>query len=147
MKNLIAALSEVYPEIPLPQERLHSSHPVFRTPPIAWFGQEDPVLFLALDGDGLVLAEPKLCWDHPNIPSWHSSARFTIPNGWSEAITPDQRETLKRKAQEIGEARLAKYAQCSACGERCMPEHLADYNHDGKLFCESCANQILGVIH
>ena len=146
-EDIIAALAEVYPEFPLPK-RIGQSSFVPTSEPVASFGKGDDILvFLASKGLELVLAEPKLEWWHPNIPEWDPQPRFTIPDGWQSEMTAEQRATLLEKAREIAASRLAKYGDCVMCKERMAPEHLQDYQEDGKLYCSDCGNRYLGFVH
>lgn len=112
LRELIAAITEVYPELPILQGEEVPGDRAFRMPPVAWFGNDDILLMLIFDKGGLVLAEPELCWDHPNIPTWDALPKFPIPEAWLQSMTAEQRETLKTQAHDIGESRLAKYGHC-----------------------------------
>ena len=148
MRELITAITEVYPELPLPESGEHSGGKPFKVPVLAWFGNEDVLLMLIAGESGFILAEPELCWNHPNIPTWGAVPRFPIPEAWLQSsMTPEQRETLITQARSIGENRLRKYGRCVLCKELLMPEHLNDYEDDGRLFCADCGNRHLGVIH
>ena len=146
-EDIICALAEVYPETPLPKANAHSSF-IPACDPIASFGENgETLVFLAFKGVELVPAEPKLEWWHPNIPEWDPQPRFVIPEGWQNEMTAAQRATLQEKSREIAADRLAKFGECVLCGERMAPEHLQDYEENGKLYCADCGNRHLGVVH
>lgn len=151
VEDIIAALAEVFPEIPLPVRSPHYNCSFVPTcEPIARFGEDDETLvFLAEIEETFtfVLAEPKLDWWHPNIPEWDPQPRFTIPEEWIGEMTAEQRTVLQEEARRIAASRLAKYAECVMCKERMAPEHLQDYREDGKLYCSGCGHRHLGIIH